>query len=542
MEAITINETLRYMLGESWNGEPDFLWWPPDVLAVAGKLLQCSGAYTNVVQGGIKNRGTPEEWQQEMQRVGDAWRTQALEQKCPPEVVAWWQQAVGRSHLPLTRIRKTRKVWEALVKLLCAADSACAGVGVAGDASSDPFATVAAAVLRSGLRDCSPCSLCMRIDRSNLVVVPKMHTPLKGITMRSLTHHVALCDTLDVSTQWYQAFELGTEKAERRFHDSMVLLVIPEPLEINPSQFRPSTGHKTPLTNLPADFRFFEFEPGHRRAQVAQRIRALCQQTRKTVGRIDGVVLPEMALSPRDYVAVRDAIMGELSFFCTGIYQRPTRTRVGANYAQICVRMWKNSYVETRQYKHHRWFLDESQICQYGLGATLDPAKKWWENISLDHRVLNFVSLDTWLVLTVLICEDLARPDPVGGTIRAVGPNLVIALLQDGPQLAARWAARYATVLADDPGSSVLTVTSLGLSSLSRPKEGRPDPYTSRTVALWKDKAAGTQEISLPPNAQAIALSLTSIWEKEWSADGRHDDGNAGVVRLSGVHPIYLPD
>ena len=69
------------------------------------------------------------------------------------------------------------------------------------------------------------------------------------------------------------------------------------------------------------------------------------------------------------------------------------------------------------------------------------------------ERLLYFVTLNrmTW---SVLICEDLARQDPAADLIRAVGPNLVIALLMDGPQLNGRWPARYASVLAEDPGSS----------------------------------------------------------------------------------------
>ena len=46
----------------------------------------------------------------------------------------------------------------------------------------------------------------------------------------------------------------------------------------------------------------------------------------------------------------------------------------------------------------------------------------------------------------VLICEDLARQEPAAELIRAVGSNLVIALLMDGPQLNNRWPARYAAV------------------------------------------------------------------------------------------------
>jgi hypothetical protein len=33
--------------------------------------------------------------------------------------------------------------------------------------------------------------------------------------------------------------------------------------------------------------------------------------------------------------------------------------------------------------------------------------------------------------MCALICEDLARPDPVAEIVRTVGPNLVIALLME---------------------------------------------------------------------------------------------------------------
>lgn len=86
--------------------------------------------------------------------------------------------------------------------------------------------------------------------------------------------------------------------------------------------------------------------------------------------------------------------------------------------------------------------------------------------------------------MSVVICEDLARPDPVGDLLRAVGPNLVIALLMDGPQIKERWSARYATTLAEDPGFSVLSLTSAGMSKLSRPSSG---VNRSKVIGLWKD-------------------------------------------------------
>src|SRR2546426_6006759 len=40
------------------------------------------------------------------------------------------------------------------------------------------------------------------------------------------------------------------------------------------------------------------------------------------------------------------------------------------------------------QSKHHRWLLSNSQVSQYGLGGTLDPARSWWEDIDISDRTL----------------------------------------------------------------------------------------------------------------------------------------------------------
>jgi hypothetical protein len=124
----------------------------------------------------------------------------------------------------------------------------------------------------------------------------------------------------------------------------------------------------------------------------------------------------------------------------------------------------------------------------------------------------------------VLVCEDLARQDPAADLIRAVGPNILIALLMDGPQLGGRWPARYASVLAEDPGTSVLTLTSLGMAERSRPvvQSGqRASP--SRVIGLWRDAAEGEFQIALDPGDDACVLSLERRFRTEYSADGRSD-------------------
>jgi hypothetical protein len=292
-------------------------------------------------------------------------------------------------------------------------------------------------------------------------------------------------------------------------------------------------------------FRFFDFEPGPCH-ELPALITTLVEEASKTVGSIDGVVLPELAISDSDYEPLSHAALASCKFLVCGV-----KSKGAASFARNEVKFrvvfrGKTAAASDHgvfadigpQAKHHRWLLEENQIVQYGLGGGLTPTLKWWENIELGPRLVHFVALEDWLSTCVLVCEDLARQDPVAEIVRAVGPNLVIALLMDGPQLASRWAARYATVLADDPGSSVLTLTSLGMAELSRP----PGKDPSRVVGLWKDALrAEPVEIVLPKDHQAVVLSLSVRYREEFTADGRSDHGNTGFPTLSGQHAIALP-
>lgn len=190
-----------------------------------------------------------------------------------------------------------------------------------------------------------------------------------------------------------------------------------------------------------------------------------------------------------------------------------------------------------RQAKHHRWCLDRSQVLQYDLGGQIPSTKRSWENSHIGKRDVFFATIGGWLTFSVLICEDLARQDPIAETLRSVGPSLVIALLMDGPQLASRWSARYASVLADDPGTSVLTVTSLGMCVRSRPTG--PVPFKpSRVIALWKDKLYGFREIALPEKMAGCVLSLSFESREEFTADGRSDSRRTQVPVFSGISVI----
>lgn len=93
----------------------------------------------------------------------------------------------------------------------------------------------------------------------------------------------------------------------------------------------------------------------------------------------------------------------------------------------------------------------------------------------------------------------------------------MLTALLDGPQLSSRWAARYASVLADDPGSAVLTLTSMGMARRSRP-HGRD---ASPVIALWKDPSRGIREIPLEAGAHGVVLSVGMSRATRRSADGR---------------------
>jgi hypothetical protein len=140
------------------------------------------------------------------------------------------------------------------------------------------------------------------------------------------------------------------------------------------------------------------------------------------------------------------------------------------------------------------------------------------------------------MCITTLICEDLARADPAMNVIRAVGPNLVIALLMDGPQLATRWPGRYATVLADDPGSAVLSFTSSAMVDRSNWLEPRP----ARSIGLWRDAGGRTQEIALPHESLGVLLTLESVKKHQTTLDSRSDNEVARQLKLRNMVPLFL--
>jgi hypothetical protein len=321
------------------------------------------------------------------------------------------------------------------------------------------------------------------------------------------------------------------------------LLLLPWPLRVRESDFRPLEGSVQRLAKEP--FGFFEFAPSERLDLdlVSRTIIA----ARDEVDSVDVVILPESAIDEGD-VNDLEALLDRhgVSSLITGVRQsspqpgcRPRNwVHIGFSPRLEKAGPLPNStggqWFHIRQNKHHRWSLDEGQIYQYHLGGALHPHVRWWEAMDVPRRTIQFIELGDEITLVSLVCEDLAQIDDVAEVIRSVGPTAVVTPLLDGPQLTSRWSARYASVLADDPGSAVLTLTSFGMVQRCRP-HGRD---ASAVVALWKDPVGGSREIPLEAGAQGVLLTVCGDRVTRSSADGRWPVDNVTRYFDVAVHQV----
>jgi len=521
-ETRTVSDELEFLkAGLSRKRTP--LRWPPDMFGVSAALLSISGAY-RLAAGDWPPGKTASSWVGVIQKIATRWR-KGYETSAPSAIQKWWQIIIDNKDMKITDLCSNCRVCHALLQILAAADEASAGSGIPSPPTElDEFD------LRAGtlLRQQEGTTLCDELKASPICVLPKMHAPQIGLTIRSFSHHLALISKRDIRAKWYTVF------AETSKH--LNLLVVPWPRKLRTTDFKPVPKPKSVMRNLPRKFGFFEF--GHTNSgNFAHSLMKVFQNTCAKVGKIDAVILPECAITQDEYDDINAFLISQGAFLIAGV--SGSRNKDGT--VQNCVRYnipVVGHEVPVRQSKHHRWKLDATQIRNYRLEHQLSPNRSWWEHIPIEDRTLNFVAFRPWLAVCALICEDLARPDPVGDVIRAVGPNLIIALLLDGPQLPGRWPVRYATALADDPGSSVLTVTSLGMAALSRPRKKGYRQH-SATVASWKDARGTVVPIDLE-NGDAMVLGIQIEKREEWTADGRSDGREAGYPLLQSV--VVLKD
>lgn len=305
-------------------------------------------------------------------------------------------------------------------------------------------------------------------------------------------------------------------------HDqkSYNVLCLPWPFIINDESFIPVKRKPVETDNY---FDFFSYQPDESKinfTEVSRLFRSAIISSIKRVGNIDLIVLPECAMSIQHFDRLKEILWEHFKenspSLLGGVYGRHD-DGAGLNQARLSFVGPSGTFETISQNKHHRWYLDKSQIRAYNLASKLDPGKKWWEDIGVSRRSLVTLNTPDGIKLCPLVCEDLARQEPVAQAVRAIGPNFVISLLLDGPQLKSRWPGKYATVLSDEPGSSVLSVTALGMTQKSTGLGNPP----SRTVALWSEPGKSAESIDLDEDGIGIILELNLEKMQCWSIDGR---------------------
>ena len=511
---LSIHDELEQLAPGSTVGE--LLRWPPDAFAFTSSLLADSGAYRFVVCPPAGRAWPPgRDWQGTVSAAAAEWARAAPDLASPPAAVAQaGNTLVAAVGLPLAALEEEEQ-WQLVVALLSLhafADEACDGVGLR---RQTPLQLEAA-------RRLAETGTLSGLAPERVRVLPKLRPPESGITLRSLSHHLAV-DRSEVETRWYFAPGAGPHAAEGTGRFSALL--VPFPREIHASDFHPTPG---PLLNMDRSrYDFFEYEP-QEPLEFAE-LERLVQVAKRHVGQVDALILPEAALAEAEVEPLQELLASIGVPYLIAGARGAADAAFAVNFAHLGGGNWR----APPQLKHHRWLLDAAQVHQYHLGATLDPSHAWWEAISIRRRCITFASVSDWLTVCPLVCEDLARPDPVAAVIRAVAPTLVVALLLDGPQLAARWPGRYASVLADDPGCSVLTLTALGMAQRCQPPGYEP----SRVIALWKDPHRGLQQIQLSEDARAVALTAHARPAQLYSADGRKGKQVPELV-LSGLEQI----
>lgn len=389
-------------------GRDDMPSWPPDIFAVAASLLQVSGAYLRIVESWPPDKDTfedclevsAEDWAEEIHALGLEWRNNL--QAPPDPLPSWWRILIQNRKMALRDIPQNPAVLCALAHLCAVADEASFGIGIwqpkgENRAAGPRFRSLAEGQLLPD-RDRGS-TVCIEVDPSRARVLPKFHSPQTGISVRSLSHHLALWTAHDVTPFWFTARPTPWWSPEIGFRQShcLNLLLAPWPLVIAPNAFTPARPECGQLRNMPESFGFFQYRQKSDSLRTSLTLQALYESALQLTDRVHGIVLPEMALHHDEYEALGGWATDEECFLITGVHEpgqvKGSGDRPAQNFVMLEVPLSDEHYLEARQRKHHRWRLDRSQIFQYGLGGQLDPERIWWEHSETDARSLTFVSM-----------------------------------------------------------------------------------------------------------------------------------------------------
>jgi len=214
----------------------------------------------------------------------------------------------------------------------------------------------------------------------------------------------------------------------------------------------------------------FDFDP----PQVGENIDPISTVLSKD-NAIEIVIFPELALQQDDYERIKQLLQRKVEESKKAMLLVSGISACRVNGLKFSIIAPGGGISEDFfQNKHHPWRLDGHQFRQYGLENVFSSENELLESCEINPKDIYFVRFRADLCVCFMICEDIRQPEPIAEIIRHVAPNLIVALLLDGPQIPARWCGTAAKRLSEGCGATVLTVTSSGMVKRSKPLNGGP--------------------------------------------------------------------
>ena len=566
----TISQAPEAPFEASWTVCPFFA---PDLFAVVATLVNLSGCYAHpAVNDDESGHGTiledgPDaqpDYALRVAELGAIWandkRTDADKRRLRKQLDFLWKEltGAGADEVAQPLPDELPRHWAAAIELLAVADRASKGVGFINPSAemsklmvkrhyhwAEEDKTSPLMGLNKSQRRRLTSTLCLLVPPEECCVQPKGRTPQVGCTLRSLSHNLALLPPAGEVTTCYRARAQPIERSTAN------VLLVPFPYAIGDGDI---SFHVIEIDEGLGRFtmRRQSWMPSADTAATATLfadfLDGLVDAAQKSSGEpVHAVVLPEQSLSLEvadKVAAILAAKQKSLEAFIAGVLVEPAgKRRLPGN--RVLVRLFHEGVTKGywQQPKHHRWRLTDQQAASYGFKPDV-PDLSWWEGIDVTNRQVYVGQLHTGGIFTCLVCEDLARIEPVHSIVRAIGPSLIVALLFDGPQLKTRWAAHAMAGLVEDPGASVLSLTSLAPAyRWWENKRDRAAAMDGVQVGLWRDcTMADAEELKLKKGQHALLLPLKMKYVTERTLDRRSDDGNAQVVtKRSAVLPIAHP-
>src|SRR5262245_66106511 len=192
-------------------------------------------------------------WPQAVEDMGSRWSAMLDEQRGEiPELVAGeWDVVISHAGSQIEEVAEGKdwRLCEALLTLHAIADEACAGLGVALDTSDGN-----ACSYRARGRELLARTGSLALNAGAVTVLPKVRTPPSG---RPAFSRYACVPHPGIAAAWHKmpTRHRGTDPTS----EFARLLMLPWPLRVRESDFRPLDGSVRRLTNEP--FGFFEFAP-----------------------------------------------------------------------------------------------------------------------------------------------------------------------------------------------------------------------------------------------------------------------------------------